>query len=109
MLGSAWSNQKCLIKSGFGVSDRFYQYTEYKQTLGLEQGSIEATDTWCIIHWIIIHTVTTYFIGIILIYVYGMIQHKRVGEGLIVDPGLAASAHSSNEITSSRNKQLSPD
>jgi hypothetical protein len=75
MLGSTWSKHKCFIKPGFGVSDRFYQSTEYKQTFGLEQGSTEATGIWCIIHGIIMHTITTYFIGIILISVSGMIQH----------------------------------
>jgi hypothetical protein len=40
------------------------------------------------------NTVATYFIGIILVSVSGMIQHKRIGEGLIYDTGFAASAQS---------------
>jgi hypothetical protein len=53
-------------------------------------------------------TITTYFIVIILVSISGVIQHTRVGEVLIDDTGLAASAQSSTEITLSRNKQLSP-
>jgi hypothetical protein len=55
------------------------------------------------------HTVATYFIGIILVSVSGMIQHKRIGEGIIDYTGLAASAQSSTEMTPSRYKQFSPD
>jgi hypothetical protein len=55
------------------------------------------------------HTVATYFIGIILVSVSGMIQHKRIGESLIYDTVLAASAQSSKETTPSRHKQFSPD
>jgi hypothetical protein len=55
------------------------------------------------------HTVATYFIGIVLVSVSGMIQHKRIGEGLIDDRGLAASAQSSTEMTLLRHKQFSPD
>jgi hypothetical protein len=55
------------------------------------------------------HTVATYFIGIILVSVSGIVQHKRVGEVLIDDPGLAASAQSSTDTTSSRNKHFSSD
>jgi hypothetical protein len=89
--------------------ERFYQSTEENQTLGPGQGSTAATDIWCIIHGILMHTVATYFIGIILVSVSGIILHKHVGEGLIDDTGLAASAQSSTETTSSRNKQFSSD
>jgi hypothetical protein len=57
------------------------------QTFGLGQGSTAATDIWCIIHVILMHTVSTHFISIILVYVSGIIQHKRIGEGLIDDTG----------------------
>jgi hypothetical protein len=55
------------------------------------------------------HTVATYFVGIILVSVSGTIQHKRAGEGLIEDTGLAYSAQSSTEISSTTIKDFSPD
>jgi hypothetical protein len=109
MSGITWSKRKCHIKTGGGVSDSFYQSTDKKQTFGLGQGSTAATDMWCIIHGIIMHTVATYFIGIILVSVSGMRQHKRIGECLIDDTGLVASAQSSTETTPSHHKQFSPD
>jgi hypothetical protein len=109
MLGLTWSKRKCYIKTGCGVSDSFYQSTNDKQTFGIGQGSNAATDIWCIIHRIIMHTVATYLIGIILVSVSGMIHHTRIGEGLIDDTGIAASAQSSTETTPSRHKQFSPD
>jgi hypothetical protein len=54
------------------------------------------------------HTVVTYFIGIIFVSVSGLIQHTRVGEGLIDDTGLASSAQSSTEITSTKHKDFFP-
>jgi hypothetical protein len=54
------------------------------------------------------HTVATYFIGIILVSVSG-IHHKQIGKCLIDDTGLAASAQSSTETKPSRHKQFSPD
>jgi hypothetical protein len=70
--------------------------------------STAASDTWCIIHGTLVHTVATYFVGIILVSVFGAIQHKRVGEGLIDDTGLAYSAQSSTEISSTTIKDFSP-
>jgi hypothetical protein len=55
------------------------------------------------------YTIATYFVGIILVSVSGTIQHKRVGEGLIDDTGLAYSAQSSTEISSTTLKDFSPD
>jgi hypothetical protein len=94
--------------AGIDVSDSFYQSTDDKQTFGLRQGSTAATDMWCIIHGIFMHTVATYFIGIIIVSVSGIIQHTRIGEGLIDDTGLAASVQSSTEMTPSRHKQPPP-
>jgi hypothetical protein len=91
------------------VSDSFYQSTDDKQTFGLRKGFTAATDMWCIIHGILMHTVSTYFIGIILVSVSGMIQHKRISEGIIDDTGLAASAQSSTETTPSGHKNFSTD
>jgi hypothetical protein len=76
---------------------------------GFCQGSTAASDMWCIIHVILLHTVVTYFIGIIFLSVSGLIQHKRIGEGLIDDTGLASSAQFSTEITSAKHKDFSPD
>jgi hypothetical protein len=76
MLGITWNKCKCLIKTGFGVSNIFYQSTYYKQTFGLGQGSTAASDIWCIINGIIMHIVATYFIGIVIISVSGTVQHK---------------------------------
>jgi hypothetical protein len=59
MLGLAYSKRKCYIKTGFGVSESFYQSTEENQTFGLGQGSTAAPDIWCIIHGILMHTVAT--------------------------------------------------
>jgi hypothetical protein len=59
MLGLAWNKRKCYIKTVFGVSESFYQTSEEKQTFGLRQESTAATDIWCIIHGIIMHTVST--------------------------------------------------
>jgi hypothetical protein len=109
ILGYTWSKHQCFIKTGFGVLDRFYQSMEDKQTFGLGKGSTSSTAIWCIMHRIIMHIIATYFIGIILLSVSGVIQHKQVGEGLIDDTGFFESAQSSTEIISSRNKQLSPD
>jgi hypothetical protein len=109
ILGLTWINRKCYIKTGFGVSERFYQSTEENHTFGLVKVSTAAADIWCIIHGILMHTVATYFICIILVSVSGITQHKRIGEGLIDDTGLAASALLSNETASSRNKQFKPD
>jgi hypothetical protein len=53
--------------------------------------------------------VATYFIGKILVSVSGIIQHKWIGEGLIDNADLAASAQSSTENTSSINKQFTYD
>jgi hypothetical protein len=100
---------KCFIKTGFGVSDRFYQSPDDKQTFGLGQGSTAASDMWCIIHRILLHTAATYFIGIVILSVYGSAHHKRVGEGFIDDIGHVASSKSSIEITPTRNKYFSPD
>jgi hypothetical protein len=110
MLGKTWNKHKCFIKTSFGVSDRSYQITENTQTFGLGQGSTTANEIWCIIHGILMHTVATYFVGIILVSIYyGRIQHKCVGEGLIDDTGLAYSAQPSNEISSTQIKYFSPD
>jgi hypothetical protein len=54
------------------------------------------------------HTVSTYFIDIILVSISGLIHHTRVDECIIDDTGLAASAQSSIEITSTKNKYFSP-
>jgi hypothetical protein len=77
----------------------------------LGQGSTAASNTWCIIHGILMHTVTTHFISIVLVSVSGSGHHKRVGNGLIDVTGLAASAsaQSSIEITPFRNKFFSTD
>jgi hypothetical protein len=109
MIGITWSKSKCYIKTALGVSESFYQSSEEKQTFGLGQGSTAATDMWCIINVLSMHTVAAYFIGIIPISVSGMIQHKRIGEGLIDDTRLAASAQSSIEMTPLRHKQFTPD
>jgi hypothetical protein len=74
MLGSIWNKIKCYIKTGVGISERLYQSTKEKQMFGLGQGSTAATDIWCIIHGILMHTVVTYFSGIILVSVSGMIR-----------------------------------
>jgi hypothetical protein len=109
MLDLTWSKRKCYIKTGFGVSERLYQSTEEKQTFGLGQCSTAAMVMWCINHGMLMHTIVTYFIGIILVSVSGIIQHKGDGEGLIDDTGLVASAQSSTETTSSRNKRFTSD
>jgi hypothetical protein len=109
MLGSTWNKRKCFTKTGFGVSDSFYQYMDDKQTFGVGQGSTAAPDIWSIIHGILMHTFTTYFIGIILVSVSDTVQHKRVDEGLIDDTGLAASVQSSTKIPPTRNEDVSPD
>jgi hypothetical protein len=92
MLDITWSKRKCFINTGFGVLDRFYESTDLQQSFGLGQGSTAASDIWCIIHGILMHTAATYFFGIILVSVSGAVQHKRVGEGLIDDNGLATFA-----------------
>jgi hypothetical protein len=55
------------------------------------------------------HIVATYFIGIILVSGFDTVQHKRVGEGLIDDSGLAASTQSSTKLKPTRNKDFYPD
>jgi hypothetical protein len=50
------------------------------------------------------HTEATYFIGIILVSVSGMIQHKKNGGALIDDTGLAACDQSSIEMKPSQHK-----
>jgi hypothetical protein len=110
MLGTTWSKRKCFINTGFGgVSYISYQSTENKHNFSLGQGSTPPSNIWCIIHGILVHTVVTYFVGIILVSVSGTIQHTRVGEGLIDDTGLAYSAQSSTEISSTTIKDFSPD
>jgi hypothetical protein len=109
MLVNTWNKRKCFINIGFGVSDRSYQSTDDKPTFGLGPGSNSASSICCIIHNIIMHTVATYFIGIILVSIPGKIQHKHVGDGLIDETGLSASAQSSVEITTTRTKAFSPD
>jgi hypothetical protein len=109
MLGTTWNKRTCFIKTGCGVSERSYQSTEQKQTFGLGQGSTAASDIWCIVHGILMHTIATYFDGVIFVSVSGLIQHKRVGEGLIDDTGLAYSALSSTKISSATLKDFSPD
>jgi hypothetical protein len=71
MLGTTWNKRKCFINTGFGVSDRSYQSNDSKQKFGLGQGSTAASDIWCIIHGMLMHTVITYFIGIIYASVSG--------------------------------------
>jgi hypothetical protein len=44
MLGTTWNKHKCYIKSGFGVSERYYKSTDQTQNLGLGQGSTAASD-----------------------------------------------------------------
>jgi hypothetical protein len=90
MIGITWNKRKYLIKTGFGVSNRFCQSKDDEQTFGLGQGPTTASDIWCIIHGILIHTVVTYFISIVLVSVSGAVQHKMVDEDLIDDNGLAA-------------------
>jgi hypothetical protein len=85
-----------MLNVKFGVSERLYQSTEEMQTFGIVQGSTAATDIWCIIHGILMHTVSTHFISIILVYISGTIQQKRIGEVLIDDTGISVSAQSSN-------------
>jgi hypothetical protein len=75
----------------------------------LGQGSTSASNIWCIMHGILIHTVPKYFVGIILVSVSGRIQHTNVGEGLIDDTGLAYSAQSSTEFFSTKIKDFPPD
>jgi hypothetical protein len=99
---------KMLHQTGVAVSDRSYQSTYNKQTFGLGQGSTAASKIWCIMHGILVHTVAIYFGGVILVSVSGIIQHKRVREGLIDDTGLAYSAQSSTEIASTTIKDFSP-
>jgi hypothetical protein len=105
MLVLTWSNRKCYIKTGFGISD---QSTQSKQNGGLGQGSTAASDTWCVIHGVLMHTIATFFIKIVLVSV-SKIYHKRIGEGFIDDAGIAVSAQSSTEITSSRRKRFTTD
>jgi hypothetical protein len=108
MLGTAWNKRKCFIKTGSGMSERSYQSSEQKKTFGHGQGSTAASDIWCIIHGILMHTVATYFVGIIFVSVSGSIQQKRVDEGLIDDTSLTYSAQSSTEISSTTLKDFSP-
>jgi hypothetical protein len=107
MLGTTWSTRKCHINMVLGVSECYYQTTAHKQTFGIGQGSTSASDIWCIILGILIHTVATYFIGIVFVSVSGFIIHKHVGEGLIYETGLATSMQSSINITPSSTKSLS--
>jgi hypothetical protein len=60
-------------------------------------------------HGILMHNVDTYFVGIILVCVSGIIQHKCVGEGIINNTSLAYSAPSSTEFSSTKIKDFSAD
>jgi hypothetical protein len=109
MLGLTWRKHKCYIKTGIGISERYYQSSISKQSFGLGQGYTAASDIWCVIHGVLMHTLASAYIGFAMFSVSSKIVHKRIGEGLIDDNGLVVSAQSSTYITSTHVKCFTPD
>jgi hypothetical protein len=109
MIGLTWRKRKCYIKTGFGISERYYKSPPYKQSFGLGQGSTYASDIWCVIHGVLMHTLALAYIGFAIYSVSSNIIHKCIGEGQIDDTGLVVSSQSSTEITPTRTKRFTKD
>jgi hypothetical protein len=109
MLGLTWRKRKCYIKTGFGISERCYQSSISKQSFGLGQGSTAASDIWCVIHGVLMHTLASAYIVFTMFSVSSKIVHTHIGEGLIEDNGLVVSAQSYTKIISTHVKRFTPD
>jgi hypothetical protein len=109
MMGLTWRKRKCYIKTGFGISDRYYQSSISKKSFGMGQGSISASEIWCVIHGVLMQTLASSYIGFTMFSVSSNIVHTGIGEGLIDDTGLVVYSQSSTEITSTRVKRFTPD
>jgi hypothetical protein len=68
--------------------------------------SASATDSWGIIHGLIMHALALSFIGIIILSVTRCLQHEQIGEGFIDDTGIGTTNPHSTAITPTSNKAL---
>jgi hypothetical protein len=62
---------------------------------------------WCVIHDVLMNTLTSDYIGFVMSSVSSKVVHTPIGEGLIYDMGLIVSAQASAKITSTRVKGFS--
>jgi hypothetical protein len=106
MLGLAWRTRKCYIKTGFGISERYYQSTSSKQNFGLGQGYTAVSDIWCVIHGVLMHTLASAYTGFTMYSVSSKVTHNQFGEGLVDGTGRVFSAQASTDITSTHVKRL---
>jgi hypothetical protein len=109
IIGLTWRKRKCYIKTGFGISERYYQPSPSKQSIGLGQCSTAASYIWCVINRVFMHTLASSYIGFAMFSFSSKIIHKRIDECLIDDTGVVVSSQSFTEITSTCVKRFTPD